>query len=62
MAELNIGIVTAIWAVNPFMISVLEWALYDEKFDCNQMWGMSLLFLCAVIVSLSEIALPAEDA
>ena len=53
MAELNIGIVTAIWATNPFMITVLEWAFYKEKFNRNQLWGMTLLVLCAVIVSLS---------
>lgn len=62
MADLNIGIVTAIWAINPFMIAVLEWIIYRQRFDCNQMWGMALLVLCAVIVSLSEIAIPKDDA
>jgi len=61
MADLNIGISQAIWAVNPFMISVMEAIFYKEKFDFGQIWGMSMLTLCAVIVSLSEILIPKED-
>ena len=61
MADLNIGISSAIWAINPFMVAILEWACYKQTFDFTQIWGMSLLVLCAIIVSLSEIFIPGES-
>jgi len=32
-AGLNMGIAQAIWAVNPFMVSILERVVYSVKFD-----------------------------
>lgn len=61
MAGLNIGISQAIWAINPFQITFLEWLFYKQKFNFNQIWGMLALVLCAVIVSLSEVLLPQEE-
>lgn len=57
---MNIGIASAIWAVNPFMITTVEWIFYKQKFVTSQIFGMLLMILCAVIVSLSEIVVPAE--
>lgn len=54
-AGLNIGIAQAIWAINPFLISILERVVYKRAFNFQQIYGMMALILCAIFVSLSEV-------
>lgn len=60
MADLNIGISQAIWAINPFLVSIVEKVIYGVPFDPKSLLGMSALILCAVCVSLSEVISPAD--
>lgn len=59
-AGLNIGIAQAIWAINPFFVSILEKIVYSVPFKFKHIYGMSALVLCAVCVSLSEVVSPPE--
>ena len=61
MADLNIGIAQAIWATNPFFVSILEKICYGQTFNANQIWGMLALVLCAMIVSLSGLVNGADE-
>ena len=55
MANLNIGISQAIWALNPFLVSIIERVIYGVPFDPKKLFGMTALILCAIFVSLSEV-------
>lgn len=61
-ADLNIGISQAIWAINPFFISILERLVYNVAFNYKHVYGMSALVLCAICVSLSDVVSPPESA
>lgn len=59
-AGLNIGIAQAIWAIHPILVSILEKCCYSIDFNMKQVYGMSLIVIMAVLVSLSQVFSPKE--
>jgi drug/metabolite transporter (DMT)-like permease len=54
-ANLNIGIVTTIWAINPFTSALMDWIIYGDVLKLHHWFGMILLVICAVLISLSSL-------
>ena len=54
-AGLNIGIAQSIWALNPFMVAVVERVFWGKGLKIFQILGMIALVICSVLVSLSEL-------
>ena len=61
MADLNIGIAQAIWALTPFMAALVDWFINGDALKTYHVVGMGCLVACAVFVSLSEIILPPKQ-
>ena len=55
MSGLNIGIAQSIWALNPFMVAVVERIVWGVGLRFFQVLGMIFLVLCTMLVSLSEL-------
>lgn len=51
----NIGIVTTIWAINPFTSALMDWIVYSEPLHLNHWFGMLGLVICAVLISISSL-------
>ena len=59
-AGLNVGIAQAIWAINPFLVAVIQYFKDRVALQMSQVIGMLALVLCALLVSLSQL-LPSEQ-
>ena len=55
-ANLNIGVSQAIWAINPFLIALLDWLIYGMQLKVHHILGMSVMILCFVSISLSKLS------
>ena len=55
MAGLNIGISQSIWALQPFLIALIDKYIYGNPFDRRKLLGMAALVVCAMFVSLSKV-------
>ena len=54
-ANLNIGIVSALWSLCPFGTALLDWIIYRVLPLKSHLVGMLSLMCCAVLVSLSGL-------
>lgn len=54
-AGVNIGIVTTIWAINPFTSALMDWIIYGVALKAHHWFGMFGLVLCAALISLSSM-------
>ena len=54
-AGLNIGIAQCIWALNPFLVAVIERVFWGVGLAKTQVFGMCSLVACTICVSLSEL-------
>ena len=54
-AGLNIGIAQCIWALNPFLVAVIERVVWGVGLAHTQVLGMCSLVACTICVSLSEL-------
>ena len=54
-AGLNIGIAQCIWALNPFLVAVIERVFWGVGLAHTQVLGMCSLVACTICVSLSEL-------
>jgi len=53
-AELNIGLVIAVWPINSFTSAVVDYFVYRVKLAPSNWYGMIGLCLCAVLVSVAD--------
>ena len=54
-AGLNIGIAQCIWALNPFLVAVVERVFWGVGLVRSQVFGMLALVACTILVSLSQL-------
>ena len=55
LAGLNIGIAQSVWALNPFMVAVMERVVWGVGLKRYQIIGMISIVVCTILVSLSEL-------
>ena len=60
-ANLNIGVSQAIWAINPFLIALLDWLIYGMQLRAHHIIGMSVMILCFVSISLSKLSQDGDE-
>ena len=54
-ANMNTGIITVIWAMNPLIVAIMEYIGYKVSLSYNHAVGMMAVIVCAVLLSLSGI-------
>ena len=60
-AQLNIGIPMSVWTVSPFFISLLEWIFHGKSLTISSLFGMFLVMICVIAVSLSDLTKPKDE-
>lgn len=59
-ADLNVGIPSAIWAINPFFTALLEYIFKKVPIKPYHMVGMSIMTVSAVVISISDVVIPSD--
>ena len=60
-ANLNIGIAQAIWGVTPFLVCVLERIFIGTTVKTHHIFGMTIMVICVVTVSISDVIFTDEE-
>ena len=60
-ANLNIGIAQAIWGVTPFLVCVLERIFIGTTVKTHHIFGMTIMVICVVSVSISDVIFIDEE-
>ena len=56
MADINVGIITAIWSCNIFFSGVLDYWIYNEILNKSHVIGMVLIVGSSISISLANNA------
>jgi drug/metabolite transporter (DMT)-like permease len=51
LAGVNVGVMTAIWGVQPLFAAFLDWCIYSEPFLLSYAIGILMMIGCAVCIS-----------
>ena len=60
-AEVNVGLITTIWSVNPLFMAIGVFVFFKEKLELYHFVGMILIVICTVLLSLSTVISPKEE-
>ena len=58
LADLNKGVVSVIWGLNPLFIALFDFILYKQKFAKRHLFGAISLILCSIAIGISYILEP----
>ena len=54
-AELNIGVVQSIWAINPFFVLIIERVCTTRRIGCKGVCGMILVVTGSIFICLNDL-------
>jgi drug/metabolite transporter (DMT)-like permease len=54
MADVNVGIITTIWSIQPMAAAVLDYLINGEKLMCHHIFGMLFIVGSALSISISN--------
>ena len=54
MADVNVGIITTIWSIQPLAAAILDYFIYGEKLMMHHLSGMLFIIASALTISLSN--------
>lgn len=55
MSDINVGVITTIWSVQPLIAAFLDWIFYRQRLGLNHIIGMILVILGAVAIGFAGI-------
>jgi len=57
-AEVNPGLITSIWSVTPFFMSMADFIIFGVKLGANHIAGITLIMLCVLLLGLKDVIEP----
>ena len=54
MADVNVGIITTIWSIQPLAAATLDYFIYGEKLRMHHLMGMVFVIGSGLCISLSS--------
>ena len=54
MADVNVGIITTIWSIQPLAAAILDYFIYGEKLMKHHLFGMVFVIGSALCISLAS--------
>ena len=60
LADVNTGIITSIWSVTPFFMSLADYLFFGVTLKYNHIIGITLIVVCILLLSLRNVIIPAE--
>ena len=61
-AQINAGIITSIWCVNPFFVATADYCIYGTRLKATQFAGISFIVVCVLLLSLKDVIDPPIEA
>ena len=58
MADVNVGIITTIWSIQPVAAATLDYFIYGEKLMLHHLFGIVFIIGSALSISISNQAEP----
>ena len=58
LADLNKGVVSVIWGLNPLFIALFDFFLYKQKFAWRHLFGAISLIFCTIAIGISYFVEP----
>ena len=59
LADINVGVVTVIWSVNPLFMAIMDFCVYKVGLECYHLAGTLAIVACTIILSLAGVLMPA---
>ena len=53
--SVNVGVITTIWSVQPFIAAIVDYLIYRQKLGFNHLVGMVMIVIGAVSIGFSRI-------
>lgn len=61
LADVNPGIITTIWAINPLFTAILDFLIYGQRLQKFHIAGILCLVFCVAFISLSKVGNKPEE-
>lgn len=61
LADINVGVITVIWSVNPLFMAIMDWIIYKVSLECYHLAGTLAIVACTIILSLAGVLMPAHE-
>lgn len=58
LAQVNVGLITVIWSINPLYMAAVDYFLFNTKLKCFHLVGTILIVGCTILLSLKPIIIP----
>lgn len=55
LAQINVGLITTIWSINPLFIAIMDYLLFRQKLRYYHLIGTVSIVICTVVLSLSGV-------
>lgn len=55
LAEVNVGLITIIWSINPLYMAAADYYLFGTNLKCYHLVGTALIVCCTILLSLRPI-------
>lgn len=55
LAQINVGLITVIWSINPLYMAAADYFLFKTKLKCFHLVGTVLIVSCTILLSLKSI-------
>ena len=62
MADVNVGIITTLWSVQPLAAAFLDYLIYGERLTIYHLIGIIMVIVSALLISFSKFADANSDA
>ena len=61
LADVNVGVITVIWSVNPLFMAIMDRIVYKEGMECYHLAGTLAIVACTVVLSLAGVLMPPAE-
>ena len=55
LAQINVGLITVIWSLNPLYMAACDYFLFNEKLKYFHIIGTVLIVACTILLSLKPL-------
>lgn len=52
-ADINVGVITSIWSINPLFLAVMDYFIFQESLKYYHLVGTIFMVLCALSISMT---------
>ena len=61
LAQVNVGIITVIWSINPLYMAAADYFLFNTQLKCFHLVGTVLIVACTILLSLKSFIIGDDE-